>query len=83
MKQLKATRAQIERFHDYKAVFDSEAGKRVLDDLNKSYGGECYVRGDINETLKRTVNRDLVDRIKYMIELADIAFEEEEDADIG
>ena len=72
---LKVNQAQLERIHDYAATFSTPEGKRVLEDLEVEYGMECYVRGDIHETLKRTVNRDMLDRIKYMISLPEMWLE--------
>jgi len=82
---LKVNKAQLERIHDYAATFSSPEGQRVLEDLEAEYGGECYVRGDIYDTLRRTVNRDMLDRIKYMVSLPEMGLElekeqEEEDA---
>ena len=76
---LKVSKIQLERIHDYAATFSTPEGKRVLEDLKAEYGGECYVKGDIHETLKRTVNRDMLDRIKYMVSLPDMGLEIEEE----
>lgn len=77
-KPLKVSKAQLERIHDYVATFSTSEGKRVLYDLEAEYGRECYVKGDIHETLKRTVNRDMLDRIKYMVSLPEVGLEIEE-----
>jgi hypothetical protein len=76
---LKVNKAQLERIHDYAATFSTPHGERVLEDLEAEYGGQCYVRGDIHETLRRTVNRDMLDRIKYMVSLPEIGLEIEEE----
>lgn len=76
---LKVNKAQLERIHDYAATFSTPHGERVLEDLEAEYGRECYVRGDIHETLRRTVNRDLLDRIKYMVSLPEVGLEIEEE----
>lgn len=72
---LKVNQAQLERIHDYAATFSTPHGERVLEDLEAEYGGECYVKGDIYETLRRTVNRDMLDRIKYMVSLPEMGLE--------
>ena len=76
---LKVNKAQLERIHDYAATFSTPEGQRVLEDLEAEYGGECYVRGDIYDTLRRTVNRDMLDRIKYMVSLPEMGLELEEE----
>ena len=76
---LKVSKVQLERIHDYAATFSTSEGKRVLEDLEAEYGRECYVKGDIHETLKRTVNRDTLDRIKYMVSLPEQGLEIEEE----
>ena len=76
---LKVSKVQLERIHDYAATFSTPEGKRVLEDLEAEYGGECYVRGDIYDTLRRTVNRDMLDRIKYMVSLPEMGLELEEE----
>ena len=82
-KPLKVNKAQLERIHDYAATFSTPHGQRVLEDLEAEYGGECYVRGDIHETLRRTVNRDMLDRIKYMVSLPEMGLELEEEQEEG
>lgn len=79
--KVKLTRQQVERIHDYAETFGTNAGKRVLEDLEKSFGGECYVRGDLYETLHRSSIRDLLIRIQSMIEMSErgIEIEEEEE----
>jgi len=76
---LKVNKAQLERIHDYAATFSTPHGQRVLEDLEAEYGGQCYTKGDINETLRRTVNRDMLDRIKYMVSLPEVGLEIEQE----
>ena len=76
---LKVSKAQLERIHDYAATFSTPEGLRVLEDLAAEYGGQCYTKGDIHETLRRTVNRDMLDRIKYMVSLPEMGLEIEEE----
>ena len=79
---LKVTQAQLERIHDYAATFSTPEGHRVLEDLEAEYGGECYAKGDIYETLRRTVNRDMLNRIKYMVNLPEQGLELEEEQEV-
>jgi len=76
---LKVSKAQYERIVDYAATFSTPEGKRVLEDLEAEYGGECYARGDWHETLRRTANRDLLDRIKKIISLPERGIEIEKE----
>jgi len=71
---LKVNKAQLERIHDYAATFSTPHGQRVLEDLEAEYGGECYTR-DVHETLRKTANRDMLDRIKYMVSLPEMGLE--------
>ena len=75
---LKVNKTQLERIHDYAATFSTPEGKRVLEDLEAEYGGQCYAK-DVHETLKRTANRDMLERIKYMVSLPDMGLEIEEE----
>ena len=70
----KVTQAQYERITDYVGTFSTPEGKRVLEDLEAEYGGECYSK-DLHETLRRTANRDMLDRIKHMISLPEMGLE--------
>ncbi|MCJ7443274.1 MAG: hypothetical protein MUO26_01865, partial [Methanotrichaceae archaeon] len=82
--KVRLNRQQVERIHDFAETFGTSAGKRVLEDLEKSFGGECYVRGDLYETLHRSSNRDLLVRIQTMIKMSEegnIEIEEEEERD--
>lgn len=56
------------RVQDYKLVFDSEAGQRVLADLEKSYDDTFHVNSHLSSYKqgKRQVVRD----IKRLLELA-------------
>ena len=75
---LKVNKVQLERIHDYAATFATSEGKRVLEDLEAEYGGQCYAK-DVHETLRRTANRDMLDRIKHMISLPERGLEIEEE----
>lgn len=77
---LKVNKAQLERIHDYAATFSTPEGKRVMEDLEAEYGGPCYAK-DLHETLRRTAERDMLDRIKLMIALPDRGLEIEEEQD--
>jgi hypothetical protein len=77
-RQLKIRRELVPIVQAYAATFETDSGKMVLADLEASYGGECYVRGDLYETLYRSFNRDLLERIKKMISYSGCEVEEEE-----
>lgn len=76
---LKVNRTQAERIQDYIATFNTPTGKRVLEDLEAEYGGECFIKGDLYETLHRSSCRDFLDRIKAMVSLEERGFEIEEE----
>jgi len=76
---LKVNRIQAERIQDYIATFNTPTGKRVLEDLEAEYGGECFIKGDLYETLHRSSCRDFLDRIKAMVSLEERGFEIEEE----
>lgn len=76
---LKVNRIQAERIQDYIATFNTPTGKRVLEDLEAEYGGECFMKGDLYETLHRSSCRDFLDRIKAMVSLEERGFEIEEE----
>ena len=78
-KPLRVNQAQLEMIQDYAITFTSPSGKRVLEDLEVSYGGECHVRGDLYETLDRTSKRDFLERIKEMLKRAEGGLEIEEE----
>jgi hypothetical protein len=76
---LKVSQTQFERIKDYVATFNTDAGQRVLEDLEAEYGGECHVRGNHYETLHRSSNRDFLERIKWLLKMADrVEIEKEE-----
>jgi hypothetical protein len=75
---VKITQEQYERIADYVATFSTPEGNRVLEDLEAEYGGECY-RPDVYDTLRRTANRDMLDRIKAIINLPERGIEIEEE----
>lgn len=74
-KVLFLSKDQAERIKDYAVTFSTNEGKRVLEDLKNEYFRECYVRGDIWETFKRTCCRDLISEIEYMIGRAGMPIE--------
>jgi hypothetical protein len=76
--QVKIRRDLVPIVQAYAATFQTDSGKIVLADLEASYGGECYVRGDLYETLHRSSNRDLLERIKRLISYSGCEVEEEE-----
>ena len=76
---MKIRRSLVPMVTAYADTFSSPSGLKVLKDLEASYGGECYVRGDLYETLYRSYNRDVLERIKYMISLSGLEVEEEQE----
>lgn len=76
---LKVTQAQFERYRDYVEVFGTDAGKRVLEDLERDCKDGCYVKGDHYATLYISALRDFVDYIKGMMERAEGSEIEKED----
>lgn len=72
---LPVNKEQAERIKDYKATFETPHGMRVLQDLKSEYCRESYRKGDIWETFRRTICRDLVSEIEYLVNLT---IEEEE-----
>ncbi len=77
--KVRLNRQQANRVLDYVETFGTEAGKRVLEDLEKMFGGECYVRGDPNETLYRAYKRDILIWMKDMIKKAEMGIEIEKE----
>jgi hypothetical protein len=75
----KIRRSLVPMVTAYADTFTSTSGLKVLADMEASYGGECYVKGDLYETLYRSYNRDVIERIKYMISLSGLEVEEEEE----
>ena len=65
----------------YGSVFLSDQGQRVLDDLEASFGGSCYTKGDSHDTAFREGQREVLLRIRQMISLSGCEVEEEEDAE--
>jgi hypothetical protein len=76
---MKIRRSLVPMVTAYADTFGSASGKAVLADMEASYGGPCYVKGDLYETLYRSYNRDLLEKIKYMISLSGLEVEEEEE----
>jgi hypothetical protein len=52
----------------------------VLDDLEASFGGSCYTKGDSHDTAFREGQREVLLRIRQMISLSGCEVEEEENA---
>lgn len=80
MEKTRLTKRQANRVLDYVETFGTDAGKRVLQDMEDMFGGECYVRGDPNETLYRAYKRDILIWIKEdMIKKGERGIEIEEE----
>ena len=75
---LKIRRDLVPIVSDYANTFGTDAGLRVLADLEKSFNQDLYTKGDPYDTLYRIGSRDVVERIKYMLSLSGLEVEEEE-----
>ena len=75
--QLKLRRSLVDIVSAYANTFESASGLKVLDDLEKSFGGSCYTKGDSHDTAYREGQRDVLTRIKQMISHAGLEVEEE------
>jgi hypothetical protein len=62
----------------YAEAFESKAGQIVIDDLEISFGGSCYTKGDSHDTAYKEGQRDVLMRIKQMISYSGLEVEEEE-----
>jgi len=61
----------LEIEQEYSAAFESVSGKKVLEDMRKSFGDRLsYQKGDPYETAFREGQRDVYLRILYLMELA-------------
>jgi hypothetical protein len=72
-------REQIDRVHDYASIFNTDAGKRVLEDLDLSFGGDCHVKGDPYHTHVRIGENNVVLKIKERLRMAEMELEEEKE----
>jgi len=63
---------------DYANTFGTDAGLRVLADLEMSFGGSCYTKGDPHDTAYREGQRDVLTRIKELISYSGLEVEEED-----
>ena len=77
--QLKLRRSLVDIVSYYARTFETTSGLKVLDDLEKSFGGSCYTKGDSHDTAYREGQRDVLTRIKQMISYAGLEVEEEEE----
>jgi len=68
---LEVTEYQIRRIQDYWTVFSSDEGKRVLEDMEKSYCSLPYTIGDTNDTFRKIGNMEIIWDIKKMMEYKD------------
>ena len=79
MEKLKLRRSLVDIVSAYANTFGSNSGMKVLDDLEKSFGGSCYSKGDSHDTAYREGQRDVLMRIKQMISYSGLEVEEEEE----
>jgi len=75
--QLKLRRSLVDIVSAYARTFETPSGLKVLDDLEKSFGGSCYTKGDPYDTTYKEGQRDVLTRIKQMISYAGLEVEED------
>jgi len=69
---LEATKEKVAMIADYASTFTSESGKRVLNDLKKSFCGDCLVPGMPDATAYNLGLRGAVLRIFEMLRLSEL-----------
>ena len=79
--RLKIQRRLVPIVSAYGAVFNTDQGKIVMDDLEVSFGGSCYAKGDSHDTAYREGQREVLLRIKQMISYSGCEVEEEEETE--
>jgi len=72
---IQVKKEQLVRYMAYRECFESDAGKIVLQDLEDEYGGQCFVPGDPDATLRKAYFRDFLDAIKEVVKRAEGSFE--------
>jgi len=77
--RLKIRRDLVPIVADYANTFGTDSGLRVLDDLERSFGGSCYSKGDPHDTAYKEGQRDILVRIKELISYSGLEVEEEEE----
>jgi len=82
VEQRKIRRDLVPMVADYSNTFGTDSGLRVLDDLEKSFGGSCYTKGDSYDTAYKEGQRDVLTRIKELISYSGLEVEEEEDPNV-
>lgn len=75
----RVSKNRLALYQDFKEVFGSDAGKRVLEYLKRDYSGGCFTKGDLYMTLHLSSLRDFVDHLVDMVEGAEGPFEIEEE----
>ena len=62
----------IARIKDYRETFGTQAGRRVLSDLRRSYGKRpSYVKGDAYDTAFKEGERSVYLKIESMLNLSE------------
>ena len=77
--QVKLRRSLVDIVSAYARTFETSSGLKVLNDLEMSFGGSCYTKGDSHDTAYREGQRDVLTRIKQMISYSGLEVEEEEE----
>lgn len=70
--KVELTKDQFEMVIQYASTFATESGKVVLEDLKKSFCGECYTKGDPYDSIYRLGQRDVVLKIAQMLRLSEL-----------
>jgi hypothetical protein len=79
-KRLKIKREMVPVVQAYASTFGTPDGLKVLEDMEKAFGGSCYSKGDPYDTTFREGQRDVLDRIKELISYSGLEVEEEDEA---
>lgn len=79
--QTKLRRSLVPIVAAYGAAFSGHEGKAVLEDMEASFGGSCYTKGDPYDTAFREGQREVLLRIRYMLSLGGLEVEEEEEGE--
>jgi len=71
-RKLEITQEQMDVIRDYANTFNTDSGRRVLEDLRQSFCGSCFVKGYPSETAYRCGLRDAVVKIGEMLKISEL-----------
>jgi hypothetical protein len=63
----------------YADTFATKSGQMVLEDLERSFGGSCYTKGDPHDTAFREGSREVLMRIKQLVSYSGLEVEDDEE----